>query len=388
MKIAMALENFSPYAGGVESYAVELAKTLVREGWEVHLFGHSWEGEPRSAVFHPIRKLPRFVPPSLRLMNFALRHKRMVKADDFDVLLGFGNTIVMNVYQSHGGVHFLSNIRKIHGMRNPLLRFVKLLGLFLTPKYHARAWIESAPFRSPQRPVLIAISDMVRDDIAGHFRIPQEEIQLIYNGIEPTRFSGSRDADPQVLRRQLGFDGEVLFLFMAYDLRKKGIHALVEATAFLRDSLGSGRFGVVVVGGLPYPSLSRLVKKRNLSKTIAFVGPTREPEAYYRACDVFVLPTFYDACSLVVFEAMAAGKPVITTIFNGASGAISDGVDGLVLSDSRDISALSHAMERFLDRKFLYAASEAARRKASLYTLENNHRKMMEIFNTFPDRMR
>jgi UDP-glucose:(heptosyl)LPS alpha-1,3-glucosyltransferase len=382
MKIAMALENFSPYGGGVESYAVELGKSLIREGWEVHFFGHSWDGEPASAVFHHIRRLPRMSPPSWRLMNFALRHKKMVRLEHFDVVLGFGNTVVMNVYQSHGGVHFLSNMRKLQGMRSPLFRFIKLLGLFLTPKYHVRSWIESAPFRAKDRPVLIGISDMVRDDISSYFRVPKEDIMLVYNGIEPTRFSGSPDAKSEALRTRLGFNREVLFLFMAYDLRKKGIHFLVEAAARLGDVAGSKGFGVVVVGGPPYPSLTRLVNKLKLSKMITFVGPTKEPETYYRASDVFVLPTFYDACSLVIFEAMAAGKPVITTTFNGASGVISDGVEGVVLSDPKDVSALSQAMERFLDREFLSAASQAARKRAADYTLENNHRQMMAIFDT------
>ena len=62
MKIAMAMENFSRYGGGAESYAVGLAQTLVSEGWEVHLYGHSWDGQPAEAVFHSIPKLPALGP--------------------------------------------------------------------------------------------------------------------------------------------------------------------------------------------------------------------------------------------------------------------------------------------------------------------------------------
>ena len=43
--IALALEHFNRFAGGAESYAVSLAHSLVQAGWEVHLFGESWEGE-------------------------------------------------------------------------------------------------------------------------------------------------------------------------------------------------------------------------------------------------------------------------------------------------------------------------------------------------------
>ena len=54
-KIAFALEKFSRYAGGAESYAVSLVTTLIENGWEVHLFGESWDGEPKEAFFHEIQ---------------------------------------------------------------------------------------------------------------------------------------------------------------------------------------------------------------------------------------------------------------------------------------------------------------------------------------------
>ena len=148
MKIAMAMENFSRYGGGAESYAVGLAQTLVSEGWEVHLYGHSWDGQPAEAVFHSIPKLPRWIPPSIRILPLQFATGRMIAAEEFDVVLGFGNTLVMNVYQSHGGVHFISNIRKLQAIRNPLARWLKFWLCLRHRKYHARAWIESAPFQN------------------------------------------------------------------------------------------------------------------------------------------------------------------------------------------------------------------------------------------------
>jgi ADP-heptose:LPS heptosyltransferase len=47
-KIAFAMEKFSRYKGGAESYAVSLATFLIENGWEVHLFGESWDGEPEA----------------------------------------------------------------------------------------------------------------------------------------------------------------------------------------------------------------------------------------------------------------------------------------------------------------------------------------------------
>jgi len=382
MKIAMALERFGRHAGGAESYAVELARTLVAAGWEVHLYGHSWDEEPRSAIFHPIRRLPKWIPPSIRILAFAFAHRRMISEGNFDVVLGFGNTLVMNVYQSHGGVHYLSSVRKLQAVSNPIHRFLKALALFAAPKYHARAWIESTPFRMKPTPRIVAISDMVRQDMADCFHVDKEHIRLVYNGIDRTRFGARNDARRKELRQTLGFErNEVLFLFMAYDFRKKGVSYLVEAAGKLRAAVGPDGWGVVVVGRDPSPALSSLVDRLDLARNVKFPGSTREPEAFYWASDVFVLPTFYDACSLVVFEAMAAGLPAITTVFNGAAGIITEGIDGSVLKDPRDTDHIAATMAAYLDREFLARVSDAARSTATRYTLENNHRAMLKVFH-------
>lgn len=380
MKIALAIENFSLFGGGAEAYAVQLADTLVSCGWEVHLYGYGWDGLPAQAHFHQIARPPRWVPPSARILHFALCHRRMVEKAGFDVIVGFGNTIAMNVYQSHGGVHYRSTVRKLRAVRNPIMRLVKGLSVFLTPKYHARAWIESAAFRMQPRPIIVAIADMVRRDMSEYFGVGLDEIRLVYNGIDPRAVRAVENGTRSAMRTGHGFKDEVVFLFMAYDFRKKGVSCLVEAAARLRDRAGADAFRVLVVGGSPSPSLSSLVARRGLDRVVTFHGPTREPHAMYAASDVFILPTFYDACSLVVFEAMAAGLPVITTVYNGAAGIVTEGIDGKIVHDPADTAEVAAAMEFFLDPERRRAAANAAERTASRYTLEENHRRMLAIF--------
>lgn len=382
-QIALALENFSRFSGGAESYAVELADTLKRNGWHVHLIGHSWDGSPEGVIFHKIPKLSKLFPPFLRILYFALKHRTIVKKLDLNVIVGFGNTIEMNVYQSHGGVHFVSSLRKIRAETSRFVRFVKTVLTFITPKSLARSWIESAPFRKSPMPTVIAISDMVRNDICQRYHLKKDQIHLIYNGVNLRRFAGILEAERRAsIRGALGFSQETLFLFMAYDFRKKGVRYLIEAAAKLKEAVGPEKFGVVIVGSRPSPALQRLVQKLNLESTVIFNGPTKEPEKFYKACDVFILPTFYDACSLVVFEAMACGLPVITTVDNGASGILTNGLDGTVLTDPRCIKEMAEAMGRFLDNDFLGEASKAAISTVSRYSVEANHSKMLAIFDS------
>jgi len=94
-----------------------------------------------------------------------------------------------------------------------------------------------------------------------------------------------------------------------------------------------------------------------------------------------VHPTFYDSCSLVVTEALASGLPVITTVYDGASGIIEDGKDGFVMKDPNNHRALAEKITLFFDDEFRQKASIAARKKAEEYPAEKNCEEIIEIYN-------
>lgn len=380
-KIALAVENFSRYKGGAESYAVSLAVALAENGWQVHLFGEKWDGEPPSAIFHRI-STPTCLPSWVRMILFALKHRKRVMHEEFDVILGFGNTIHMNVYQSHGGVHRLYARRKVYAQHNRILRVFYRLLIMISIKDKVRQWVESKPFRMNPRPRIVAISEMVRRDMASFYNVNEEEIDLIYNGVDTERFNpGQRERLRGAIRQRLGMQGgDIGFLFVAHDLGKKGIVPLIEASGQLRRS-GINHFKVLVLGGEPYASLLRRIAKLRLEDTVVFLGPTRNPEEFYANADVLVLPTFYDACSLVVIEAMSCGLPAITTLTNGASGIITNGKDGFVISHPPSTTELANAMRAAMSPERLGKMSEEAALTARNYSLRDNHRRLMALFD-------
>ena len=118
---------------------------------------------------------------------------------------------------------------------------------------------------------------------------------------------------------------------------------------------------------------------------VIFAGSTNEPEKYYGASDLLVHPTFYDACSLTVLEALASGLPVITTHCNGASGIITEGQEGFILSDPRDGKTLAEKISILLNLERVEKASVAARQLAESHSLERNWKEMKNIFQkSFP----
>lgn len=105
-----------------------------------------------------------------------------------------------------------------------------------------------------------------------------------------------------------------------------------------------------------------------MREEVVFTGSTQEIEKYCWASDLLVHPTFYDASSLTVFEVLASGLPVVTTIQNGASGVLEQGQDTLILEDPADVKGLSGAIEYFLDRTTHEMPCERARRKGEYFS--------------------
>ncbi len=103
----------------------------------------------------------------------------------------------------------------------------------------------------------------------------------------------------------------------------------------------------------------RLAKKLGVHRRIVFLGAVRHIQDVLSIIDVAVLPTFYDPSSRFILEAIAAGKPVITTAFNGAIDLFVNGRHGKVIDRPENIPALAQAVSFFADTDNIRKASQA-----------------------------
>ena len=170
-----------------------------------------------------------------------------------------------------------------------------------------------------------------------------------------------------------------MILFVSNNFRMKGLGFLIKALAKIKKT-SHASFKLLVLGRDRQDFYLRLARGMGIFEEVVFAGSTDEPEKYYGASDLLVHPTFYDACSLTVLEALASGLPVITTDSNGAGGVITQGQEGFVIGDPRDDRTLAEKILFFLDREQMERASTAARHLAESYSLERNWKEMENIF--------
>jgi glycosyltransferase involved in cell wall biosynthesis len=153
--------------------------------------------------------------------------------------------------------------------------------------------------------------------------------------------------------------GRVLFAGSA--CLRKGIHYLAKAAKALR--MPRADLEIVVAGGVP-----DTIRRQPEARHLTFLGQlSREAlDAEFLRADVFVLPTLAEGSASVVFEALAAGVPVITT--RAAGSVVVDGREGLIIPE-RDPEALATAIEKVVSDRDLRA--ELANRAAATAKLHD-----------------
>jgi UDP-glucose:(heptosyl)LPS alpha-1,3-glucosyltransferase len=377
IRFAIGLRDFSKMRGGAERYLVDLCIRMAAEANEVHVYAERYDLVDSRIHFHSVKTIP--FPRSFRLLSFAVRATKEIESGNYDITFGVGNTLRANILQPHGGVHWAWFWRSLKAYDHPILWMIKFLGRVFSLKQWVNGWVEDAPYQGKNPQVIIAISDMVKRDMMHWYRIPDERIKVVYNGVDVERFHPRNRTYREEIRGRHGIGDELVILFVSNNFRMKGLNFLMKALAKVKNG-GRPPFKLLILGRDQKDSYLRLAKGMGILGEVIFAGSTNEPEKYYGASDLLVHPTFYDACSLTVLEALASGLPVITTYSNGASGIMTQGQEGFVISDPRDDQSLAEKISFFLNREKVERASIAARHLAESYSLERNWREMKDIF--------
>jgi len=179
----------------------------------------------------------------------------------------------------------------------------------------------------------------------------------VYAGVDTDRFHP--DATPAVET-----DAFTL-LFVGRLDPGKGLAELIDAFARLREE--SPAELLFVGDGILREDLAARADERGVREDVTFVGEVEHGDIhrYYASCDAFCLPSEHEGFPVVNLEAMAAGKPVVSTHIPAVEEQIVDGEDGLLV-DVGAVDQLSEAFRRLLTDPDLRARLGAAAREKAV----------------------
>ena len=190
------------------------------------------------------------------------------------------------------------------------------------------------------------------------------------------------------LRRELGFaDTDVIVAFLGQLIRVKGLEIFVDMATRIADP----RAKFVVAGPLRNTegAFTEDEVKTLLARDprIRYLGFRTDVENLYATADVIVMPSQWDEpCAMVLFEAAAAGKPVVATATGGTAEILRDGETGYLVGrhdlDGMTARVAQLVQDRELRDRLGAAASQLARRSLAVEPvrkLENLYGSLMSV---------
>jgi glycosyltransferase involved in cell wall biosynthesis len=180
----------------------------------------------------------------------------------------------------------------------------------------ARKRIERRALNRSDR--IIVLSRFTRDKLRRAYKIPDDKIVIIPGGVDLERFYPATDRTG--IRERLNIPGEKTILLTVRNLvPRMGLENLLHAMQAVIKTVPDA---YLVVGGEgPLKDhLVSLTRKLGIDNHISFAGfiPEADLPDYYRATDIFILPTLeLEGFGLITLEALASGIPVLGTPVGG-----------------------------------------------------------------------
>lgn len=205
-------------------------------------------------------------------------------------------------------------------------------------------WLEKAGNLFVDR--VVCNSEAVKTWAGGREGLPGKKIKVIYNGIDLNEFKPAGRS--QSVRKELGIpDGAAVIGTVANFSFKKGYAYLLEAAERVLRERPDVWFLLAGFGPLE-GEMKRKAAESPHFRRIVFAGERHDIPCVLEAMDLFVFASLWEGLPNVVLEALAMGKPVISTPVGGVPEVIHSGEEG-VLVPLRDPSAMAQAIFFLLD---------------------------------------
>lgn len=187
--------------------------------------------------------------------------------------------------------------------------------------------------------------------------ITSSKINIISNGID-LRFIETiapykkKDQTPTVF-------------FLGYLTKGKGVEDLIKAIHLVKIKKENIK---LYIGGIGpnEATLKTLIEKLNLQENVIFLGLLDEKKkfTYMKAFDIFVLPSHWESFPMVLLEALACSKPIITTNVGGNPYAVTDKVNGFLVKPGEPQEIANHILYLIINQDLLKKMGQESRQRS------------------------
>jgi glycosyltransferase involved in cell wall biosynthesis len=330
--------------GGGETATLTLAENL--HGYEPHLFttaegafAAAWRKRGWVAHIHPYRGASAYFLPALwALLPVSRTLEKTIHDNNIDIV--------------HSDYHSLP--MALPAARRAGVPIVwTCMGWWFRPKPWQRKFFRSVD-------TTFAHSEIIKRGFLGTPPfMPPENIEVTYPGVDTFRFTPRVDGTP--IQEEIGVRNSPIVTMIGRFQHVKGHDTFISMASHVMERLPRAHF-IIAGANAQTPAdvsyqrkiMRRVQNSHRLSTHTHFLGHRDNIEVVIAASDVIVCPSHFESFGVLNIEAMASGKPVVSTNLGGPTEVVVDGVTGFLVPP-KDPKALA-------DRVIELLYSESTRR--------------------------
>jgi len=344
VKVCFISPEYLPLSGGTGAYVYYLSKELMKHGNSAYIvtgYGESRDVKvnPQHYVFFlktlkaPVVKSFLFAASASRKLSKIIgslpvdfAHVNLPLVPSFAVPRGFGKTLISTVHSTWKG-----EAEAIRG--EPYSRLNSNEKFMVSFNWFLRIFEEKMLERSDK---IIAVSDFTRRELLQYYKVKEDKIRVIHNGVDVDKFQPVRDK--RKAKEELGFNpDDIAVLSVGRLYARKGLFTLLESMPRVVRKFRNAKF--IISGKGQSNEMKKLVNhatRLGVKDNIIFTGyfPDSKLPKLYQAADVFAFSTFYENLPFAVLEALSSGLPVVTTKVGGIPEMIESGRNGFLVQPS------------------------------------------------------
>ncbi|MDO8548706.1 MAG: glycosyltransferase family 4 protein, partial [Ignavibacteria bacterium] len=197
--------------------------------------------------------------------------------------------------------------------------------------------------------IIIANSEATKNTLLKNAPwLNPNKIKIIYNGINIENYDEYKTKD---LRNELGIPENIpLIGFVGRLSVQKGIEYLLKAFLEIKKRLNAH---LLIAGTGELDQYIRdFISKNNLNDSVHLLGFRDDINNIMRTIDLLVLPSLWEGFGIVLIEAMAAGKPCISTQISSMPEIVENNNSGIIIPP-KDSAFLAEACIKIISNKEL-----------------------------------
>jgi glycosyltransferase involved in cell wall biosynthesis len=242
---------------------------------------------------------------------------------------------------------------------------------------------------APHTDLAIAVSRSTAEFTVRARLMPEERTKIVYLGAPLDEFARVRSHEEvAAARRSLGVKDDAIAVGTVTRLMpSKGNQYLIDAAPRVLAVEPRAQFFIIGEGELQ-PQLEAQAASLGLGDRLRFVGFRRDIAEVLSALDIVVFPSLWEGTPLTAFEALAMGKPIVSTDADGLLDVLEDGRDARIVP-KRDAEKLAAGIVELIQHRDRAAAlAAAARETGAQYDIAAFVRKMERLYVLLHDTSR